>query len=202
MDHQPSNDGAVVVVDRRYCYDQAVDLKIVKKGFSASGGDFTVSDGHGNLVFKVEGVYWSRRSERIVYDVGHNPLFSMRCKLLSNHDRWKVYRGRSFDEKHLIFSAKRSSIFQFKTNLDVFMAANKKEKVCDFKVNFFENSCTIYKGDSPTIIAQMGRKYTVENVLLGRDTFEITVNQNVDHAFITALIIILYEIKKPRQVCY
>ncbi|KAK1286601.1 Protein LURP-one-related 15 [Acorus calamus] len=124
----------------------------------------------------------------------------MRRKLWSNHDRWKAYRGRSFDEKDLLFSAKRSSIFQFKTSLDVFMAANKREKVCDFKVKgtFFENSCTIYKGDSFTIIAQMGRKYTVKNALLGRDTFEITVDQNVDHAFIAALIIILYEIESSR----
>ncbi|KAK1312567.1 Protein LURP-one-related 15 [Acorus calamus] len=126
----------------------------------------------------------------------------MRCKLSSNYDRWKVYRGRSFDEKDLIFSAKRSSFFQLRTSLNVFMAANKMEKVCDFKLKgtFSEDSCTIYKGDSSTIIAQMGKKDTLKSVLLGRDTFQITVEQNVDQAFITALIIILYEIENPPPV--
>ncbi|KAK1286599.1 Protein LURP1 [Acorus calamus] len=82
------------------------------------------------------------------------------------------------------------------------MAANKREKKCDFKLKgtFSEDSCKIYKGNSSTIVAQMEKKDTVKTVILGRDTFEIKIDKNVDHAFIISLIIILYEIENPIEV--
>lgn len=40
----------------------------------------------------------------------------------------------------------------------------------------------------------MRRKYTVSNVLLGKDTFAITVYPGVDYAFAVALVVILDEI--------
>ncbi|PON94385.1 LURP1-related protein domain containing protein [Trema orientale] len=48
--------------------------------------------------------------------------------------------------KRSMFSAKKSSLIQFRTELDVFLAANTKEEVPDFKVkgSWFEKSCTIY----------------------------------------------------------
>lgn len=44
----------------------------------------------------------------------------------------------------------------------------------------------------------MRRKYTVKNVILGKDTFGVTVYPNVDFAFIASLIVILDEINKDR----
>lgn len=43
---------------------------------------------------------------------------------------------------------------------------------------------------------QVSRQYTVKNVLLGRDTFGVTVYPNVDYVFIAALIVILDEINR------
>jgi len=59
--------------------------------------------------------------------------------------------------KDLIFSVKRSSFFQLKTKLDVFLANNTKEQVCDFKVkgSWFERSCVVNAGESLTIVAQV-----------------------------------------------
>lgn len=53
---------------------------------------------------------------------------------MSAHDQWQVFRGESTELKDLIFSVKKSSVFQLKTKLDVFLANNTKEEVCDFKV--------------------------------------------------------------------
>ncbi|KAK1283728.1 Protein LURP-one-related 15 [Acorus calamus] len=85
-----------------------------------------------------------------------------------------------------------------KTQLEVFLASNTSENVCDFKVkgSFFERSCTICVGESNTIIAQMKRKYTVTNVLMGRDTFGVTVYPNNDYAFVVALVMIMDEINR------
>jgi hypothetical protein len=76
---------------------------------------------------------------------------------LTAHRRWKVFRGDSSHDKDFLFSVKKSSLLQVKTKLDVFLASNTKEDVCDFKIegSWFERSCTIYAGDSSTIVAQV-----------------------------------------------
>lgn len=73
------------------------------------------------------------------------------------HRRWQVYRADSSDSKDLLFTVKKSSLIQFKTELDVFLGANTKEEVPDFKVkgSWLERSCTIYLGNGSTIIAQV-----------------------------------------------
>lgn len=43
---------------------------------------------------------------------------------------------------------------------------------------------------------QMHKKHTVQSVVLGKDTFTVTVYPNVDYGFITALIVILDEINE------
>lgn len=81
----------------------------------------------------------------------------LRFQLLSAHRRWQVFRGESTASKDLLFSVRKSSMVQFKTKLDVFMAPNTKEDVCDFKIegSWFERSCCIYAGNSNNIIAQV-----------------------------------------------
>ena len=76
---------------------------------------------------------------------------------MTAHRRWNAFRGDSSDSKDLLFSVKKSSLLQFKTQLDVFLAANSKEDVFDFKIkgSWFERSCTIYAADGTTIIAQV-----------------------------------------------
>lgn len=73
------------------------------------------------------------------------------------HDRWEAFRGESTDSKNLIFTLKRSSLIQLKTKLDVFLAGNRKEDVCDFKIkgSWFERSCVVYAGESNNIVAQV-----------------------------------------------
>ncbi|GKV02204.1 hypothetical protein SLEP1_g14664 [Rubroshorea leprosula] len=122
---------------------------------------------------------------------------------MSAHDRWQVFRGESTDSSDLIFRVKRSSMFQWKTKLDVFLANNTDEKVCDFKVqgSCSERSCVVYAGESSSIVAQMhkNKKTTVQSVLIGKDNFMVTVYPNVDYGFIVTLIIILTAINEAAQ---
>lgn len=146
--------------------------------------------------------------------------------MFSMHRRWQVFRGEGTNPENLSFSVKKSKLLQLKTELDVIMAGHPNEDECDFKIkgSYFERSCTVYLGNSDTILAQvrtfelipinflvfcfidgstsiycelqMRRKYTVKNVILGKDTFSVTVYPNVDFAFIVSLIVILDEINK------
>lgn len=46
---------------------------------------------------------------------------------------------------------------------------------------------------------QMHRKHSVQSIVLGKDTFGVTVYPNVDYAFIVALVVILEEINEDRK---
>ncbi|WOL06354.1 protein LURP-one-related 15-like isoform X2 [Canna indica] len=196
-----SSAAPVVVVGPQYCAPQVVDLTVTKKALSITDSDFAVTDANGNVVLKVKGVFFSLRDRSLLLDAAGNPLLTMQQKMLSAHRRWQVFRGESTDAKDLLFSVKKSRVLQFKTELDVIMAANTSEDACDYKIkgSYFERSRTIYLGDSTSIIAQMSRKYTVKNMVLGRDTFGVTVYPNVDHAFIASLIVVLADRDQQRQ---
>ncbi|CAA6654663.1 unnamed protein product [Spirodela intermedia] len=179
--NHPSPAAPIVVVGPQFCAPYPVDVIVTKKFLSITDGDFTVKDVEGNDLFRVKGVFLSMRDRRVLQDAIGNPLITMQEKVLTVHKRWKVFRGDSTDDSDLLFSVKKSSLLQLKTKLDVFLAG-KKEEVCDFSVkgSYFERSCTIYKGDSSVIVAQL----------------RVTIYPNVDHAFIVALIVILDEINK------
>ncbi|KAL2455766.1 Protein LURP-one-related 15 [Abeliophyllum distichum] len=191
----------IAVISPQFCVPYPVDLTIVRKLMTLSEGSFGVTDVNGNIMFRVKGKLFSLHDRRVLYDAAGNPLITFQQKLLSAHRRWQVFRGESTDAKNLLFSVKKSSLLQFRTKLDVFLASNTAENVCDFKIegSWLERSCVIYSGNSSNIVAQMHRKHSVQSVLLGKDTFGVTVYPNVDYAFIAALVVILEEINEDRS---
>ncbi|KAL8257319.1 hypothetical protein R6Q59_029360 [Mikania micrantha] len=152
-------------------------------------------------MFKVKGDLISLHDRRVLLEAAGNPIISFLKKLMSMHNRWVIFMEGSSGSKDLIFSAKKSSLIQLKTYLDMFLACNKNENVCDFKVkgSWFDRSCTIYAGDGTTIIAQMHKKHTIESIALGKDTFSVMVYPNVDYDFIVALVVIIHEINNDKN---
>ncbi|XP_050244086.1 protein LURP-one-related 15-like [Quercus robur] len=190
------------VISPHYCAPYPVDLGIVRKVLTISDGNFVVTDTNGNIIFKVKGVLLTLvHQRRIIVDAAGNPIVTIRDKVMSAHSRWQAFRGESTDSKDLLFSAKTHSVLYLKTKLDVYLAHNTTEKVCDFKVegSWLERSCVIYAGDSSTVIAKMHKKRTAQSILIGKDNFMVTVYPNIDYAFIVALIVILDEINRPSK---
>nr|ACU19112.1 unknown [Glycine max] len=189
------------VIGPQFCASYPLDLAVVKKVMTLSDGNFVVTDVNGNVVFKVKGSLMTLRDRRILVDAAGNPLVTLRRKIMTTHDRWQAFRGESTEAKDLIFTLKRSSLIQFKTKLDVFLANNTKEDVCDFKVkgSWLERSCVVYAGESNNIVAQMHKKHTVQSILIGKDQFMVTVYPNIDYAFVVALIVILDEINEDEK---
>ncbi|MCL7021519.1 hypothetical protein MKW94_005521 [Papaver nudicaule] len=201
----PSNTGAsptnpIVVIAPHFCAPYPVDFTIAKKTLAITEGNFGVFDINGNNVFKVKGTLLSIRDRRVLVDGAGVPIVSLQQKILTCHRRWQVYRGDSADSKDLLFSVKKSSLLQLKTSLHVFLASNTSEEVCDFKIkgSYYERSCVIYVGNSNNIIGQMHKKETVQSIVLGKDTYSITIYPNVDYAFIVALCVVLNEINMDR----
>ncbi|KAI3474263.1 hypothetical protein Pfo_029244 [Paulownia fortunei] len=197
----PAVESPVAVISPQFCVGYPVDLTIVRKLMSLSEGNFGVTDVNGNIMFRVKGKLFSLHDRRVLLDAAGNPLITFQQKLLSAHRRWQVFKGESTDAKDLLFNVKKSSLIQLKTKLDVFLASNTREEVCDFKIegSWFERSCVIYAGSSKNVIAQMHRKHSAQSILLGKDTFGVTVYPNVDYAFIVALVVILEEINEDRS---
>ncbi|KAF3448003.1 hypothetical protein FNV43_RR08711 [Rhamnella rubrinervis] len=200
----------IAVVNPQFCTPYPVDLVVVKKLMTLKEGSFAVTNVNGDVMFKIKGSVFSIHDRRVLLDAADNPIISFQQKILTAHRRWNAYRGDSSGSKDLLFSVKKSSPLQFKTQLDVFLAANTKQDVFNFKIkgSWFERSCTIYAADGTTIIAQsmnlidenaMHKKHSAQSILLGKDTFGVTVYPHVDYAFIVALVVILYEINKDRS---
>ncbi|CAL9207493.1 unnamed protein product [Musa hybrid cultivar] len=186
------------IVDPRFCASYPIDLTFFIDAAWLNCDHLAVTDINGNVVFKVEAHEWSLRNRQVVVDASGKPVISMQQKLRSVHDRWQVFKGDSSDPKDLLFSVRRSSALQSKTELDVFLAANTEEEVCDFKIkgSFRNRSCTVYKGDYSMVIAQMSKEYKLVNGLVSKDAFGVAVNPNTDYSFITALTIIRHEFFK------
>ncbi|XP_057808266.1 protein LURP-one-related 15-like isoform X2 [Salvia miltiorrhiza] len=191
----------VAVVSPQFCVSYPVDLIVTRKLMTLEDGTFGVTDVNGNLLFRIRGKVFSLHDRRVLLDAAGNPIITFQQKLLTAHRRWQAFRGESTDSKNMLFNVRKSSMIQFKTKLDVFMAANSKEDRCDFRIegSWFERSCAIYAGDTNNVIAQMHKKHTAQSILLGKDTFCVTIYPNVDHAFIVALVVILEEINEDRS---
>ncbi|XP_043725866.1 protein LURP-one-related 15-like [Telopea speciosissima] len=199
LSNYPPLPNPITIVGPQFCAPYPVDFSILRK---VGKGNFSVADEvTGNILFEVKVNHLSFHGRRVLLDSNGNPLLSIRKKILSAHWRWEVFRGDSWKSKDLLFSVKKSSLFQFMTQLDVFLAANTKEEICDFKIkgSWLKRSCMIYIGNSSNVIAQMNKKQSVQSVLFGKDNFTVTVYPNVDYAFIVALIVILNAIDDNRD---
>ncbi|KAI3462177.1 hypothetical protein Pfo_018840 [Paulownia fortunei] len=176
------------VISPDFCVPGHVHLTIVRKLLAVTDGNFVATDDKGNIMFKVKEKLFSIHDRHVLLDAGGTPIVTLKKKRSSAHKRRQVYRGDSSDSADLLFSAKKSSFVQFKTELDVFVSGNEEEQSWDFKVvgSWLERSC-------------MHKKHTFGSIVLGKDTFEVIVYPQVDYAFIVALVVILYEINKDKD---
>ncbi|KAL8550155.1 hypothetical protein ACS0TY_008832 [Phlomoides rotata] len=204
----------IAVISPEFCAPENVHLRIVKKRFAVTHGNFVVTDEHDNTMFKVKDKLLSLHDRHLILNPDGIPipyrhidkkskstLVLILFQKISARKRWQVFRGESSRATDLIFRVRKSSVLQFKTELDVFLSGNEEERLWDFKVvgSWLERSCDIYdKNSSP--IAKMLKKHSLGSIVLGKDTFEVTVSPRVDHVFIIALVVIFYEINKDEDV--
>ncbi|TVU39954.1 hypothetical protein EJB05_13398 [Eragrostis curvula] len=189
------------VVAPHYCVPYVVALN-VKQDMSFAEGNFTITDANDAVVLRVKSPVFTIHNRRFLRDAADQPLLCMREKVFSLHNRWEVFRGDSYNDGDLLFTAKTTSVLQlFKTEMDIFLASNTAMEVCDFKMkgSFKERSCVFYLGNTNTMIAQMHRLHSVGSTVLGLDKFGITVFPNVDYVFIAALVVMLQEIHTDKN---
>ncbi|KAG6469788.1 protein LURP-one-related 10-like [Zingiber officinale] len=186
---------AVVVVDRQFTVSRAVNFTVTSTRSLLSPSDhYKATDINGDVVLKVKGFCFSSRC--LLLDAADTPLLTIKPKAFTCHETWRVFRGESTSPNDLLFSVRKSKIFQWNDNFDVVLANNTNPSApCDFKMSGRCKNGTICIGKSDEIIAQMHRK----TACFARDKREVTVNPNVDYVFILSLIIVLEEIRARRR---
>ncbi|KAJ7571598.1 hypothetical protein O6H91_01G168200 [Diphasiastrum complanatum] len=108
---------------------------------------------------------------------------------LTLHSTWSAFLGDSNSGGKELFTIKKSSLVQFRTSLDVFLADNTGVPDFTIKGDYIDRSCLIYHYNQ--VIAEVKRTLTLSNFLPGKDTFSVLVYPRTDSAFIISLVVLM-----------
>ncbi|KAK7385801.1 hypothetical protein VNO78_31672 [Psophocarpus tetragonolobus] len=182
------------VVEDSFCVREATEITVKKKyrGFFLKQR-YEVLDVNSDLLLQVDGSSLDVRKKRVMRDAAGSPILTMRQKidLITLRHRWMVHRGKSSEEKDLIFGVRRSHPLDMKPRLDVFIPININQHISSFQLvgSHINNSCKVYKGD--TIIAEVINVYPRSNFSHWTESFKVKMNAGVDYVFIVTLLVIL-----------
>ncbi|CAN1277191.1 Protein LURP-one-related 15 [Linum perenne] len=172
----------VVVISPNFLAQYPVELTVTV------GKVNTVTDFNGAVIFRMKSSRLSPHHRRKLIDASGKVLVSLSQKIFTLHRRWQSFIG---DSKDLMFNVKKSSMLQQEAKLDVFLAGNAREKDPDFRIkgNYKESSCIIYLENTNKIVARV------------KLCFKVTINPNVDYAFIVSLAMVtIKEINAYRKI--
>ncbi|XP_014496788.1 protein LURP-one-related 15-like [Vigna radiata var. radiata] len=177
----------VSVINPFYCSADSITLQInTETGITYNE--------NGDSLFYMDDTFFTLHNRRVLYDNTKTPIVTFYRKAVTMHERCKVFNGESTDSSQLLFSVKKTnkSIPPGITKLNVFLAKNKGKKESDFRVIIYgsKNSCAVYAGESPIIVAQ------VQN----NGGFNVKIQPNVDYAFIVALLMIVKDMRCSNQL--
>ncbi|KAM0045098.1 putative tubby-like protein [Helianthus debilis subsp. tardiflorus] len=188
---QSTTSNPISVIGSEFTAPYPFDIIVERK----SGGNMVITDMNNNTLLKVKACNTTFHYERAIFNADGRIILRLRDKIISQHNRWKAYRGDSRSNKNMIFTTKQPNMIQFKTSLHVFLA---NKDVCDFKVkgSWSKRKCKIYTGDSASsTIAQMYKKDKSKKVKMDKKKFMVTIYPNVDYVFVVALIAIVDAMK-------
>ncbi|KAG0452453.1 hypothetical protein HPP92_024854 [Vanilla planifolia] len=188
----PPSSTHLVVINPTFCVPYPLNLAFTTKTPQHKSGELAAMDSAGNIVFQSKA---SSLGFTQLVDVAGHTLLTMKSKFRSFHERWQAFAGDSTKTNDLIFSIRRSSALQIHDEWLVFLAGNTREEVCDFKIigNYRKKNCTIYRGDSSSVIAQLRKDHGL-NLILHKHAFGVTISPSCDYSFVAALIAIFHVI--------
>ncbi|KAI3703339.1 hypothetical protein L1987_73335 [Smallanthus sonchifolius] len=159
-----------------------------------------ITDTDHKILFKVKSCNTSFHCQRLLLDANDETIVTLREKKLSAHKQWDAFRGQSKAGSDMIFSTKTEQVIQLKTHVNV-MLANKSSNNddCDLKIEgrWSKRNCTVHMRDSSTTIAQMHKPQTSKKMKSGEDKFMVTIQPNMDYAFVVSLFAIVDAMENP-----
>ncbi|WOK95893.1 hypothetical protein Cni_G04600 [Canna indica] len=170
---------------------EATVLTVWRKSLLFNGNGFTVFDGKGNLVFRVDNYASGSRNEIVLMDVAGKPLLSIRRKKLSLGDHWLIYSGEEVINPR--FAVKKcTSLRQSKTLARVTPCVPGAKAFATFVIegSYSQRSCCVYDNRHQQL-AEIKRKESPQGIALGLDVFRLTVEPDLDSSLAMAIVILL-----------
>ena len=159
-----------------------MQLKIKNKWISLGGSSY-ITDMQDNQIFKVKGKVFTFTSKKFFMDMNDNVLFIIRNKF------WRLFTRRAFimDKDNNIICRVSKKFFSIRSKF--FVEGYKDEIVIDG--NILDFNFRIMKNGVE--VGHLARKISL------RDSFELTINDDNDAAFICALVIAIDNILDRRD---
>ncbi|KAJ9693533.1 hypothetical protein PVL29_009469 [Vitis rotundifolia] len=174
--------------------DAAV-LTVWKKSLLFNCNGFTVYDGKGNLVFRVDNYVAGNKGEIVLMDASGKPLLTIRRKRLSLGENWLVYDGETAENPR--FQArKHANLLNSKSLARVSggggggASSSTRNAMYEIEGSYSQRCCAVYD-ETRRCVAEIKRKEAVAGVALGVDVFRLVVQPEMDTPVAMALVILL-----------
>ncbi|OMO89087.1 hypothetical protein COLO4_19957 [Corchorus olitorius] len=177
----------LLVADKR----EAV-LTVWKKSLLFNCNGFTVFDGKGDLVFRVDNYMEGNKGEILLMDATGKPLLTIRRKKISLGDCWLVYEGETLVNPRFCV---RKSVNILNSKCLAYVSNgnsnNRNNIMYEIEGSYSQRCCGVYD-DKRRLVAEIKRKEAVGGVAFGTDVFRLVVQpDNIRTDFAMALVILL-----------
>ncbi|XP_021275429.1 protein LURP-one-related 6 [Herrania umbratica] len=188
------------LISKLYCSSSQVVLVVRRRPHVVNGGGFVVTDCSQKVVFRVDGCgVLGIKGELVLKDGNGDALLLIRRKggmveALSVHKRWKGYTFGYEGSQKLVFTLKepRSSCLVKNNAIRIATEPNGSSREWDFEIkgHFPDRNCSIIDSIG-NIVAQIGVKKEVDELMASKDLYHVVVKPGIDQAFVFGVISVL-----------
>ncbi|KAK6248791.1 hypothetical protein QUC31_020356 [Theobroma cacao] len=187
---------AMPLISKLYCSSSQVVLVVRRRPHVVNGGGFVVTDCSQKVVFRIDGCgVLGTKGELVLRDGNGDALLLIRRKggmveALSIHKRWKGYTFDYEGSQKLVFTLKEPRSSCLAKNNAIRIATGPKGSSFEIKGYFPDRNCSIIDSIG-NIVAQIGVKKEVDELMASKDLYHVVVNPGIDQAFVFGVISVL-----------
>lgn len=185
-------------VDRKFCSDKSVKLRMREKVFSYTGDDFKVTDVDTQEVwFRIGGRLVTMHNTKVLYDSSGKAVVNVKDTIGALVMNYTVYRGE--DTSECLFTVKPKITFvKAKVYVDVVNRESGDTVRITLEGDTFAKRACIYIGekDNAVAIAKIYRPDDARSIMLGTDEYCLEVAANIDASICVILTLCLDEMKR------
>ncbi|GMI97860.1 hypothetical protein like AT2G05910 [Hibiscus trionum] len=188
------------VISKLYCSSSQVILVVRMRPHVVNGGGFVVTNCSQMVVFRVDGCgVLGTKGELVLRDGNGDPLLLIRRKggiveALSIHKKWKGYTFDYEGSKKSVFTLKEPRSCLAKNNAIRISTEPKRSSIkeWDYEIKgyFPERDCSIVDSVG-NVVAQIGVKKEVEELMESKDLYHVVVKPGIDQAIVFGVIAVL-----------
>ena len=183
------------VFGEQYCNKQPVSMTAIEQFSSFPREQFKILDSKGELMYKMEGLVFSTRDKKKLYDRTGHCVGAINHKLFCARHILNIFDNRGSK----VAVVRRSGCLQFSVKVKCWIKRNGESinthRVPDIiMTGDWRTKNLIFTNAYGQVIAKVQRRTSNLRNVLGKQTYECIVASNVDNSFIAILIVCLDEI--------